>query len=113
MSLQPLIDAVNELQQEVTTLTEAVDFRKSELDAAVLTTSQAAEAAVEAALIANQEKRHDWVSPYSYLGKAPDGSNESSDVWTISRIEVEVDGTTTVTTATNVAWTNRTTIIYS
>jgi len=35
MSLQPLIEAVTELQDEVTTLTTAVDFKKEQLDDAV------------------------------------------------------------------------------
>jgi hypothetical protein len=38
--MNSLITAVEELQQEVTTLIETVDFRKSELDAAVFATSQ-------------------------------------------------------------------------
>ena len=58
-------------------------------------------------------KRHDWVAPYSYCGQAPSGSAESAAVWTIARIEVAADGTTTVTHATAVAWTDRLTAEYT
>jgi hypothetical protein len=59
------------------------------------------------------EKRHDWVSPVSYCGTSPLGSLESSPVWTIYKIQVNLDGTTIVLSATGVAWTNRLTVIYS
>ena len=57
--------------------------------------------------------RHDFVSPYSYCGKALANSLETENVWTINRIEVFDDGTTTITSATNVDWTNRYTHTYS
>jgi len=57
--------------------------------------------------------RHDFVTPYSYCGKALSGSLETQSVWTITRIEVLSDGTTTTTSATNVDWTNRYTHTYS
>jgi hypothetical protein len=60
-----------------------------------------------------REIRFDIVSTTSYYGKAPKDSLESSPVWTITKIVVDIDGTTTVTTATNVAWTDRLTVIYS
>jgi hypothetical protein len=66
--------------------------------------------------LANQllvERRSDFVTDTSYMGKAPQGSLESSPVWTITKIVVDIDGTTTVTTASNVAWTDRLTVIYS
>lgn len=59
------------------------------------------------------EKRHDWVSPNSYCGQAPLGSAESANVWTIKRITVATNGTTTVATATNVNWTGRLTHTYT
>jgi hypothetical protein len=59
------------------------------------------------------ENRHDWQSPYSYCGVAPNGSLETDSVWTINRIEVLVDGSTDVKTATNVAWSDRYTVIYN
>ena len=94
-----LIQAVEELQQEVTVLIDAVNFRKSELDQAVAE--------------AKQERKSDFVIDTSYMGKAPQGSSESSPVWTITKIVVAVDGSTTVTIATNVAWTDRLTAIYN
>ena len=57
--------------------------------------------------------RHDFVSPYSYCGKALVGSLETQSVWTITRIQVLEDGLTTTTTATNVNWTDRLTHTYS
>ena len=59
------------------------------------------------------ERRQDFVSPYSYCGKAPGTSSESADVWTITRIEIFEDGTTSTTKATDVNWTNRYTHTYS
>jgi hypothetical protein len=61
----------------------------------------------------NSERRNDWVAPYSYCGSAPNGSAESASVWTIYRIQVASDGTVTTLSATNVAWTDRTIIIYT
>jgi hypothetical protein len=58
-------------------------------------------------------KRHDFTSSYSYCGTAPSGSLEASSVWNIERILVAENGTTTVTTATNVAWTDRYTATYT
>jgi adenylate kinase len=72
-----------------------------------------AQSAEAAASIANQERRSDFVTDTSYMGKAPLGSLESSPVWTITKIVVDIDGTTTVTMASNVAWTDRLTVIYS
>lgn len=55
------------------------------------------------------DRRHDFVSPYDYNGKAAVGSSEASAVWTIKRISTA--GVTT--TATGVAWTNRLTATYT
>lgn len=60
----------------------------------------------------NITRRHDFVSPYSYCGKAPNGSAETSSVWTIKRIQVSASGATTITTASNVAWTDRYKVTY-
>ena len=60
-----------------------------------------------------KELRHEFVSPYSYVGKADAGSVDSDATWTISRIEILDDGGTVVTSATNVNWTNRYTHTYS
>ena len=58
------------------------------------------------------EYRHEWISPYSYCGVAPKGTGTNSSVWVITRIEVNLDGTTTEGTATG-AWDDRTTLIYT
>ena len=54
----------------------------------------------------------DFVSPYSYCGKSPLGSLTSASVWTIKRITLNGDGTTTIKTATNVKWNDRLTVTY-
>jgi hypothetical protein len=56
--------------------------------------------------------RHDF-NVYDYLGKAASGSSEGASVWTITRLTIASDGTSTVGTATNVDWTNRYTHIYT
>jgi len=48
----------------------------------------------------------------NYCGYAPVGSAESSAVWTITRLTISGSGAITVGTATNVAWTNRESVIY-
>lgn len=53
------------------------------------------------------ERRHDYVAPYSYCGKADIDSLEAEAVWTITRIELAKDGTTTVAHAIDVAWDDR------
>jgi hypothetical protein len=58
-------------------------------------------------------RRADFVSPYSYNGWAPEGSPESNNVWTITRITVNDDGSTTKGVATNVSWTGRASHIYT
>lgn len=50
---------------------------------------------------------------FSYIGVAPNGSSESADVWYISRILINPNGTTSTQTATDVAWTDRLTVIYT
>lgn len=59
------------------------------------------------------EKRHEWVSPYSYCGVAPNGTLDSASTWEIKRVEVLSNGTTNIMSATSVAWDNRLTVIYS
>jgi hypothetical protein len=58
-------------------------------------------------------RRHDFVSNVSYCGYAKKGSSEDDSVWTISKIVVAIEGTTTTTTATNVKWSERLTINYN
>jgi hypothetical protein len=57
--------------------------------------------------------RHDYVGVYSYCGKAPQLSSESSAVWTIKRIQVLTDGNVLITQAVNVTWTGRLSHTYS
>ena len=57
--------------------------------------------------------RTDYVYPHSYCGSAPQGALENSAVWTIKRIQINVDGSATITTATNVEWVDRLTVAYS
>ena len=59
------------------------------------------------------EKRHEWVSPYSYCGVAPNGTLDSASTWEIKRVEVLLDGTTNIMSASSVSWDNRLTVIYS
>lgn len=59
------------------------------------------------------ERRFDTVGDASYVGKAISGSSESANVWTIRRIVTTSSGDAIVTTATNVAWTDRLTVTYS
>jgi hypothetical protein len=40
------------------------------------------------------------------------GVSESATVWTITRLTITASGSITITTATNVAWTNRESVIY-
>jgi hypothetical protein len=49
----------------------------------------------------------------NYNGYAVTGSAESSAVWTITRLTIAASGAITVGTATNVAWTDRETTIYT
>jgi hypothetical protein len=63
--------------------------------------------------IAPRLRRHDFASPYDYCGTAPAGSAESATVWTITRINVASNGTTTIATATGVSWTGRASATYS
>jgi hypothetical protein len=49
----------------------------------------------------------------NYNGYAVTGSAESSAVWTITRLTISASGAITVGTATNVAWTDRETTIYT
>ena len=57
-------------------------------------------------------RRHDFVYPFSYCGKAVAGSSEAASVWTITRLNTS-GSVDTIGTATNVAWTNRYSVTYS
>jgi hypothetical protein len=49
---------------------------------------------------------------YLYLGEAPSGSSESSDVWDISRLSISSSGETLTQSTSSAAWTNRYTYTY-
>lgn len=49
----------------------------------------------------------------SYCGIAPFGSATSDPVWKVTKIIVNLDGSTTVTVANNIAWDNRLTETYT
>jgi hypothetical protein len=57
--------------------------------------------------------RHDYVEPYSYVGRAPQLSLEESNVWEITRIQNLTDANVLITKALNVSWTDRNTHTYS
>ena len=62
----------------------------------------------------NYTRKHDFQNQNtSYCGFAVIGSLENEAVWTIAKIVVATDGTTTTTTATNVKWSERLTINYN
>ena len=61
----------------------------------------------------NYIRRHDYVTNVSYCGYAKRLSLEDAPVWHISKIVVATDGSTTTTTANNVKWSERLTIIYN
>ena len=61
----------------------------------------------------NYIRRHDFVTNVSYCGYAKRLSSEDAPVWTISKIAVATDGSTTTTTATNVKWSELLTINYN
>lgn len=52
-------------------------------------------------------------SNINYCGTAPSGSSESSAVWSIDRLTISSSGSVITATATNVAWTNRQSVIYT
>lgn len=53
----------------------------------------------------------DWVAPYSYIGVALSGSLTTDSVWTVTRINTSLPITTS--SATGIAWADRTTAVYS
>jgi hypothetical protein len=55
----------------------------------------------------------DGSNSYDYNGYAPFGSSESANVWTITRLTINAFGSVTKGVATNVAWTDRVTVIYT
>ena len=63
--------------------------------------------------VTNFDRRHKWLSPYSYNGKAAAGSLESDAVWKIVRIEIAGDGSVVeIKTLNNVKWSDVLTLIF-
>lgn len=58
------------------------------------------------------QRRHAFASPHSYCAIAPADTLDSASGWTITRIHVDANGTTTVTRATG-AWADRATLTYT
>ena len=58
-------------------------------------------------------KLHDFQAPYSYCGLGNVNNSQNDNVWKITRITVNSDGTIITETATNVAWSDRYSITYN
>lgn len=58
------------------------------------------------------ERRHDFVYPFSYCGRAVAGSSEAASVWEITRLNTS-GSVDTIASASNAAWSNRYSVIYS
>ena len=54
-----------------------------------------------------KEVRHAWASPHDFIGTASIGSSEDDEVWTITRVTINIDGSTDSTTRTELSWLNR------
>jgi hypothetical protein len=54
----------------------------------------------------------DFSSPYSYIGRAALGTEITDAGWSITRIEISSDGSTTKLNATGV-WSNRSSLTYT
>ena len=59
------------------------------------------------------DRQSDFQDPYQYCGFAPSGSSINDPVWFITRLTVNLNGTELTQTASNVAWSNRTSVIYT
>lgn len=57
-------------------------------------------------------RRHAFAAPHSYCATAPAGTLDSAAGWSITRITVAADGTTTVAHATG-AWADRAALTYT
>jgi hypothetical protein len=59
-------------------------------------------------------RRYDGASSVTqYAGYAYSGASESDSVWSITRLTISDSGSVTTATASNVAWSNRASVIYS
>lgn len=61
----------------------------------------------------NYTRKHDFQSNTSYCGYAELGSLENEKVWTIAKIVMATDGSTTTTHASGVKWSDRLTLNYT
>lgn len=68
--------------------------------------------AVDNLIISPPSIRHDNTGGYDYVGTAEYGSPEDSYKWTITRIQVQNDGTTNKAIARGAKWTDRLTANY-
>lgn len=59
-----------------------------------------------------KERRSDVINDTCYCGTAPYGSSELQEVWAITKILVQVDGSIITSTASNAAWDGRLTAQY-
>ena len=60
------------------------------------------------------DRLHDFVSPYSYCGIAPEGTLTSVAEWDVTRIELSAEGAVIATlSASPIAWDDRLTAVYS
>lgn len=59
-----------------------------------------------------RQYRQDIVGEFLYIGKADLTAKANEPYWTITRIEVHLDGTVTVKKASSVKWTDRLTSNY-
>jgi hypothetical protein len=59
-------------------------------------------------------RRYDGASSVTqYAGYAYSGASESDSVWSITRLTISDSGSVATATASNVAWSNRVSVIYS
>ena len=58
------------------------------------------------------ERRHEWATPHDYAATATAGTADSASGWTVTRITVAANGTTTTGTASG-AWDDRATLTYT
>lgn len=68
---------------------------------------------VKATTSINYTRLSDFQDPYLYLGYAFVGTNISSPNWFITRLTINLDGSVITQTASNVAWSNRYSVIYT
>ncbi len=59
-------------------------------------------------------RRYDGASSVTqYAGYTYSGASESDSVWSITRLTINSNGSVTTASASNVAWSNRASVIYS